>query len=228
MNKIYSPYQSVLKICDSIVTSSGVTIPCITGQTGLVDVISQNGYRYKAGFWDEILNNPLIQEKIQKRKCLGTIEHPEDDSEYLSTSYEQASHVVMKAWVQNHQPFATFGLLNNPKGNAIKALIDVGCNPGVSTRGLGNFESDSISSFVSSENYAFITWDIVKDPNFSELDMRPISDSIKSTHIFKELCEMHQLKDSSDKSYNKDTLSKSMDRAIEALLDFKKNLQFLD
>ena len=191
----------------------------------MVDIVSQNGYRYKTDFWDKVLGCQFVQDKINRRKCLGTIEHPEEDGEYLATSYENASHVVLKAWVQNHQPFATFGLLNNTKGNAIKALIDVGCNPGVSTRGMGNFEQDGISKFVSSDNYVFITWDVVKDPNFSELDMAPISDSIRQSHIFKELCEMHQLKDSVDESYNKQSLLTSMTKAIDALIIVKKQIE---
>lgn len=214
---ISSTIRTSFKITDSISTDTGVTIPCITGQVGQVDFVSQNGYRYRTNFWNEVLSNPLVQDQIKNREMLGTIEHPIDDEEYLKTSYENASHVVLKAWTDNNNPFATFGLLNNPKGNAIKALIDVGCKPGVSTRGLGDFETDQVSKYVSSDGYALICWDIVKNPNFSELSMSPISDSVKAHPLFKELCQQHHLKDSADDHYSSASLAADMSKVINEL-----------
>jgi len=224
IHKISSDYMSRFKICDSVTTDSGVTIPCISGQVGMVDSVSQNGYRYKTDFWDTILADRSIQDSINSRHMLGMIEHPEDDARFMATPYEDASHVVMKAWVQDHQPIATFGLLNNPHGNAIKALLDVGCQPGVSTRGLGSFGQDAESQFVDSANYKLITWDLVRNPNFSTLSMAPVTDSLRKNPIFQELVDMHQLKDSSDEHYNPQGLRAEMIAAIDAIMK-KYNLK---
>lgn len=217
MLKIGTTIRTRFKVCDSVTLTSGVTIPCITGQVGQVDEVSQNGYRYKQGFWDTILNDRVIQETIESHDMLGTIEHPVDDDKFLRTPYEDASHIVLKAWVQNHQPFATFGLLNNEKGNQIKALVDVGHKPGVSTRGMGQFDRDNISQFVSEKDYVLITWDIVRSPNFATLKMAEITDSLISNPIFKELTDMHQIKDSSYKGYDKALLIEDMSKAITDL-----------
>jgi hypothetical protein len=206
--------------------SSGITIPCITGQVGQVDEVSQNGYRYKSDFWDKVLGDPIIQEIIKAHDMLGTIEHPTDDEKFLKTPYDEASHIVLKAWVQDHNPFATFGLLNNDKGNQIKALIDVGHRPGVSTRGLGQFDRDAISQFVSDQDYVLITWDIVRSPNFSTLKMNELTDAITDSAIFKELMGMHQIKDSAYKGYDKNLLIADMGKAIAELqqkYEFLKN-----
>lgn len=224
IHKISSDYNSKFKICDSVTTASGVVIPCISGQVGMVDSVSQNGYRYMNSFWDTILADSAIQDTIASRRMLGMIEHPEDDMKFMATPYEDASHVVLKAWVQNHQPYATFGLLNNPHGNAIKALLDVGCQPGVSTRGLGSFGQDQISQFVDSTNYKLITWDLVRNPNFSTLAMSPVTDSLRANPIFKELVDMHQLKDSSDEHYSPQGLRAEMIAAIDAIMK-KYNLK---
>jgi hypothetical protein len=197
--------------------SSGVTIPCISGQVGQVDVVSQNGYRYKRGFWDKVLGDPIVQDLIKQHDMLGTIEHPQDDNAFLRTPYEDASHIVLKAWVQDSNPFATFGLLNNEKGNQIKALVDVGHCPGVSTRGMGQFGKDEISQFVSDVDYVLIGWDIVRSPNFSTLKMSEITDSLMSNPIFKELTDMHQIKDSAYKGYDKNLLITDMGKAISEL-----------
>lgn len=225
LNKISSAYQTRFRITDSVVTDSGITIPTISGQVGQVDLVSQNGYRYKTDFWDKILADEATQKVIESRRMLGTIEHPKDDDEFMSTSYENASHVVFKAWVQDHQPFATFGLANNPKGNAIKALVDLGVQPGVSTRGLGSFGKDSISQFVEDANYCLLTWDIVKNPNFSELCLSPVTDSLAANPLFQELVDMHQLKDSADEHYDREALLNDAARLISELQDVVKRIR---
>lgn len=217
LNKIQSVRKSRFKICDSLQLESGVTIPCITGQVGQVDVISQNGYRYRTDFWNHVLADSVTQQQIAARDMLNMIEHPEDDNEYLKTPYEKASHVVIKAWVDNNNPFAILGLLNNEHGNKIKALVDVGHHPGVSTRGLGSYDQDSVSQYVSEENYLLLGWDIVVSPNFADLKMSPVTDSLISSPLFKELCEMHQLKDSVDVHYDKSKLLVDIDAAISNL-----------
>lgn len=219
MLKLGSTIRTQFKICDSVTLQSGITIPCITGQVGQVDEISQNGYRYKSDFWDIILNDPIVQESILAHDMIGTIEHPIDDDKFLRTPYEEASHIVLKAWVQEHQPFAIFGLLNNEKGNKIKALVDVGHRPGVSTRGLGQFENDNISKFVSPKDYVLITWDIVRSPNFSTLKMDEITDSLIQNPLFKELTDMHKIKDSAYIGYDRNHLIDDMGKTIKELQD---------
>lgn len=218
LNKITTVRRSPMRVADSVVTATGEKIPCVVGQTSQVDFVSQNGYRYKKGFWNKVLSDSAIQEKIQARDMLGCIEHPISDEEYLKTPYEKASHIVLKAWVADDgNPWATFGILNNPHGNAIKALLDMGHQPGVSTRGLGEFEIDDQSQFVSDDNYAFLTWDLVRNPNFQSLKMEKVTDSIKSSPLFKEVCQMYHLRDSVDTSYNRDSLFKEIGAGISEL-----------
>lgn len=217
MLKLGTTIRTKFKVCDSITLASGVTVPCITGQVGQVDEVSQNGYRYKTDFWDKVLSDQIVQDQIACHDMLGTIEHPIDDDKFLRTPYDEASHVVLKAWVQNHNPYATLGLLNNDKGNQIKALVDVGHKPGVSTRGMGQFDRDQISQFVSDVDYVLISWDIVRSPNFATLKMSEVTDSLIHNPIFKELADMHQIKDSAYKGYDKDLLIDDMGKAIAEL-----------
>lgn len=221
MLKLQSSLKASFKICDSITTPSGETCPVIAGQCSHVDVISQNGYRYKNGFWDKVINSDLVQEAIATRDMLGMIEHPEEDDAFLRTPYEEASHVVIKAWCQDGNPFAQFGILNNTKGNALKALIDIKHCPGISTRGLGVFGKDEISQFVDESNYAFIVWDIVKSPNFADLKAAKVTDSLRQKPLFQEFTEMYHLRDSVDESYNRENLIKDMEKVQETLIKMK-------
>lgn len=224
MFKIYDSNRTNFKVLDSIVLPSGEKAPCICGQIGQCDVVSQNGYYYKRDFWGKVLSNPAVQDQVNNKEMRGMIEHPEDDDEFLCTPYDKASHIVTKVWEENGNPFGVFVLLNNPNGNAIKALIDVGAAVGVSTRGMGNFGHDQKGQYVDDVDYLLLTFDIVARPNFSSLRMAPVTDSIKANPIFKELCEMHQLKDSTYQNYSKESLAADMDSAIQALIKVKEGL----
>lgn len=219
LSKIQSVRRTLLRVTDSIQMDNGITCPCITGQVSQVGVISQNGYRYNLGFWD-IINTPEFQERVESRDLLGTIEHPTDDAEYLRTPYEKASHVAVKSWLDGEgNPYATFALLNNDKGNAIKALVDVGHKPGVSTRGLGDIVKDATSEFVSPEGYQIISWDIVRAPNFQSLHLDKVSDSLMASPLFKEVCGMYQVRDSieTQTGVSKEVILKEIADGIKAL-----------
>lgn len=226
LNKIESTCRTKFKVCDSRRTEDGAIMPVIYGQCGEVDKVSGNGYRYKRGFWDAVFANGAVEQSIRNRDMLGMIEHPLDDNDFVKTPYDKASHVVLNAWVgDDGNPYAEFGLLNNRAGNDIKALVEVGHRPGVSTRGFGTFGNDDISQFVEHDGYVLITWDIVRSPNFGDLKMDRVSDSLMASPIFKELSEMNGLRDCGrDYGHNKERLKADMAKAIEALQKLITNL----
>lgn len=226
INKIQTIKGYKMRICDSKVLESGVTVPIIQGQVSEVEVMSQNGYYYKRDFWRNILNQPQVADAIRNRDMLGMIEHPTDDEEYLKTPYDKASHFVYKAWVENDgNPYAQFGLLNNEQGNNIKALIEIGHRTGVSSRGLGEMATDEMGQYVTDDNYMFLTWDIVRSPNFADLKLDKVTDSLRQSPVFKELVQMNHLKDSADEHYPQSKLVKNMDMAINALIEMKRELE---
>jgi len=199
--KVHLPYKTAFRVSDSIKTESGVTIPVIEGQLSQVDIVSPNGYYYKPTFWHKILCQDCVKEMIRNRECLGMIEHPIPDEEYIKTPYDKASHVVLSVWLQGDNPFGRFGLLNNEQGNAIKALVDVGVPVGVSTRGFGDNKTDERgNTYIDEDSFALITWDIVRNPNFSDLHMTAtqVTDSLRSNPLYKELLDQYKLRDSAD------------------------------
>lgn len=226
INKIQTTRGNKMRICDSITLDSGINVPIIQGQCSEVDVMSQNGYYYKRDFWKKILSQPCVVDAIRNRDMLGMIEHPTDDDAYLKTPYDKASHFVYKAWVEDDgNPYAQFGLLNNEQGNNIKALIEIGHRTGVSSRGLGEMATDENGQYVTDDNYMFITWDIVRSPNFADLKLDKVTDSLRKSPIFKELVQMNCLKDSVDEHYSQSNLIKNMDMAINAMVEIKRELE---
>ena len=222
LNKIQSIYRSSFRVVDSIESADGTRIPIIRGAASRVDTASQKGYRYRKGFWDKVIGDSSLQERVSGRDMLGMIEHPLDDAEYMRTPLDKASHIVLRAWVdeETHDPWIDCGLLNNPAGNSIKALVDVGFRPGCSTRAMGGFLQDSIGDYLDEDNYAVITWDIVRSPNFEDIRLERVSDS----SIFREAVQMYQLRDSVDDAYSPNKLKSDLDLAITALRRMADNL----
>lgn len=223
LSKIQSVYRSSFRILDSIESGAdGTRIPIIRGAASRVDTASQKGYRYRSGFWDKVINDSGLQQRVSDRDMLGMIEHPLDDASYNRTPMDKASHIVLRAWVDDrtHEPWIDCGLLNNEAGNSIKALVDVGFKPGCSTRALGGFLSDSIGEYLDENNYAVITWDLVRSPNFEDIRLEKVSDS----SIFREVVQMFQLRDSVDEAYSSAKLRSDIDSAIDALRRIKDGL----
>ena len=223
MLKLQSIQPSILRVCDSRKLDSGVTIPCIVGQVSSEEVVSQNGYRYRKGFWKKVLNSTSVISAINNRDMLGMIEHPSDDDAFLKTPYDGASHIVLKAWcdAKTGNPYAEFGILNSQKGNELKALLEVGHKPGVSTRGMGNYGTDGVSQYVDEDGYVLLTWDIVRSPNFADLKMDKVTDSLMRNPLFSEITGMNQLRDSADEHYDRSKLIKELSSAITALTNAK-------
>lgn len=223
--RLQTTIPTKFRVCDSIVAASGVQIPVLEGRMSRSEVPSEKGYRYRRGFWTRIIEDPKVQEKIASRDMLGCIEHPEDDDAYMNTPYEEASHIILRAWVKDDEPYARIGLLNNDKGNKIKALTDIGHRPGASTRALGGYEDDEKGKYVPEDRFAFITWDIVNAPNFGTVKMDKVSDSLASSPLFKEVVQMYHLRDSVDEHYDSNKLKADMELALGALQRIQNHLK---
>lgn len=215
--KINSVIVSPFKIVDSVTLPTGVTVPCIEGKASRSEVISQKGYRYRKGFWPQVLADADLQAMIENRQMLGMIEHPEDDNEFLCTPYKKAAVICLRAWIKNDEPFITLGLLNNEEGNAIKALIEVGHKPGVSTRAFGTYAEDGVSKYVEPDGYKVRAWDVVTRPNFEDIRMDKVGDSLGSLPDFRALMQMTELRDSVDGNYNPAKLKSEIEQVVQHL-----------
>lgn len=223
--KIQSTLITHFRVTDSIETPTGEKMMCITGKASHCEVISQKGYRYRKGFWEKVISDPELQRRIEARDVLGMIEHPLNDMDFLHTPYDKAAVVCLKAWCEGYDPYITLGILNNVQGNAVKALVEVGHKPGVSTRGFGDYGQDSISSYIEEEGFKCIGWDVVRAPNFEDIRMDKVSDSLETLPEFRELMQMTQLRDSVDEDYNQTHLKSDIEKAIAFLKRISNNLK---
>ena len=72
IKKIQTVIVTHMRVCDSVITAAdGGKIPLVKGPVSASDVISEKGYRYKRGFWNNILNREYVKDAISSRKMLG-------------------------------------------------------------------------------------------------------------------------------------------------------------
>lgn len=221
MKKIQTSIESRFRICDSMTDASGNKIPIIYGPLSSEEEISKKGYRYRSGFWNKILSQPYIQEQINSRQMLGMIEHPEADDEYMATPYDKAALVVMKVDVEDGTPMGTLALPNNPQGNALKALAELGVPIGISTRAFGDVLHDEVSDFIDDDSFALITWDATRKPNLTSAYTAKLTDSILSNPLYQGLLDAYQIRDS-HQSDNYDKIADAESKKM--LLEIKSQL----
>lgn len=212
VSRIETIYKTTLRVSDGKKQDDGLLI--VEGFVSEAEKVSPNGYRYKSTFWPKVLSQDYVKDMINSRESLGCEEHPEDDNHYMLTPYSKATHFVksleLKKLGDSMAPYAKLAVLNTAKGCDLKALVEVKVPLGVSTRGLGVTLSDSISNFIEEEEYRYITHDVVRNPNFSTLRVKAVTDSMIANPLFKELTQAIHLRESGSEYFNREKLLKDI------------------
>ena len=113
--------------------SSRVRYPiCEIGQK------NHNGRIYEMEVWNNVFENPDIQQKLQRRNLFGNQEHPEDSK--LKLNKDETSHIVSNMYADGDTIKADLDVLPTDAGRFIQTLLDAGCEVGVSTRAEGELE----------------------------------------------------------------------------------------
>lgn len=150
---------------------SGVKFPlAIPGKFSLCNTVNGNNRRYPSAVWEKNLQegSPL-QSGIAKRRSLGLLEHPKDGV----VSYNSPiSHVVTRAFMEGIEVGGEITLINTPEGHKMAALIEVGHNPCVSSRGYGSVVKAADGVDDVQDDFVCESWDLVMNPSFVVAELR--------------------------------------------------------
>lgn len=102
----------------------------------------------------------LAVESVNKRikdglSVYGELNHPEN----LNIDLNNVSHIITEMGVQGTNAVGKAKILNTPKGQIVKAILEGGGKLGVSSRGSGNVVEGKVSGFN------LVTVDIVAQPS---------------------------------------------------------------
>jgi hypothetical protein len=106
-------------------------------------------------------NIDQLAETVSARGLYGELDHPTDSIVHLSNT----SHVVTKLWWEGNTLMGEGEILPTPSGMILKKLIESNCRIGISSRGVGNGQTNSEGVLVIGESYKLITFDAVADPS---------------------------------------------------------------
>ena len=177
---------------------------------------TRNGRKYSEQLWENVFNNPLMQEKIKNGVCYGELGHPEDRTE---TEIEKIAICLREQPVKNDkgQLVAVFDILDTPCGRILKTLCDYGSKLGISSRGQGDLVTDyNGDESVDPDTYECECWDVVLVPGVetARLDYMTESLNTKNKKLKIALKESLNEAEDKDKKIMEDTL-KNLNIVVE-------------
>jgi hypothetical protein len=137
------------------------------------EVKNGNGRIYRS---DELKN--VVEDCQRKIKAgnyiMGELNHPDT----LSIDLNNVSHAITEMYMDGNNAVGRMKLLNTPKGQLARAIMEGGVRLGVSSRGTGNVnESGEVSGF------SFVTVDIVSTPSAPDAYPNLVYESLNSKKI---------------------------------------------
>ncbi len=106
-------------------------------------------------------NVEKLEETVAARGLYGELDHPTDSIIHLANT----SHVITRLWWEGNVLMGESEILPTPSGMILKKLIESGCRIGISSRGVGNGQTNNEGVLVIGESYKLITFDAVADPS---------------------------------------------------------------
>lgn len=146
-----------INLCESSSHKGGLTK--FRGKFQEAEAVNKNKRMYPYSVLDE--NVHRLQEALAERRLIGELDHPTDSIVHFGN----ASHLVTKLWWDGNVLMGEGEILNTPSGKVLQALINDGVKVGISSRGVGNGQSNEDGILVIGESYKLITFDVVADPS---------------------------------------------------------------
>ena len=169
---------------------------------------TRNGRKYSEQLWENVFNDPLMQEKIKNKVCYGELGHPADRSEI---DPEKVAICLAEQPVKNDkgQLIACFDILDTPNGRILKTLCDYGSTLAISSRGQGDIIKDiNGNEEVDPDTYECECWDIVLIPGVEKARLKYVNESFTSKQTLCEaLTKTFNNEDEEGKKIMKETLN---------------------
>lgn len=152
----------------------------IPGRFSVCDCINGNNRRYSKTVWEKNLKpGSVLTESIKRNAAFGLLEHPKDG---IVTLLSPISHHITDAKMVEAKDQAgktifevhgTIEILETPEGKKLRALIEGGYNPLVSSRGYGSLTKAADGVDEVCEDYVCEGWDVVIKPSFETAELTP-------------------------------------------------------
>lgn len=116
---------------------------------------NRNGRTYPRSVLEREVNR-YIKEYVKTNRALGELNHPD----YPKPDPAMASHRITEMWQEGNNFMGKAIVLNTPRGQILRGLLEGGTQMGVSTRGAG-----TIKEAVVQDDFKLFCVDSVSDPS---------------------------------------------------------------
>ena len=130
----------------------------LSGLMQMAETKNGNGRMYPHAILEREVK--LYERMVNQKRALGELDHP--DSAVINLA--NASHMVTKIWMDGPKVMGTIRVLNTPSGQILRALVDSGCQLGISSRGMGSVRESNGVTMVE-DDFQLICFDMVSDPS---------------------------------------------------------------
>ena len=125
---------------------------------------TKNGRVYSEKLWENVLQSDYLAETYDSKTLFGELDHP---SEYVEMRALTSAFNITKLEKRPDKGliWGKADILNTPAGNVLYTLLKYGSKMGVSSRGSGSITEKDGVSYVSEDDFNFVTFDAVSQPS---------------------------------------------------------------
>jgi hypothetical protein len=131
----------------------------LAGKLQAANTKNQNGRIYQRNILEREVTN--YAKAIKERRALGELDHPETST----VSLQNVSHLVTNAYWDGDEVKGNIEVLDTPKGQILKNLLDAGITIGISSRGVGSTTKTHEGVDMVNDDFQLICFDIVSEPS---------------------------------------------------------------
>ena len=149
--------QGITYVAES--KSDGVKTYNIEGVFAQAEQKNRNGRIYERKIMESAVGK-YVDDYVSKNRAVGELNHPDGPTIDLGN----VSHLITELRWEGNDVVGKARILDTPKGQIVRGLLDGGVQLGVSTRGMGSLESRGDAMYVK-DDFILNTVDIVADPS---------------------------------------------------------------
>lgn len=140
---------------------------------------TRNGRHYSEKLWENVFNNPLVQEQFKNGGIVGELDHPVDRDDICT---EKVAVIMPEPPIKKDgKYYGKFNILDTPCGRIVHTLAKAGFRFGVSSRGTGDV--DEYTDEVDPATYDFTCFDVVLLPAVESARMKLVTEGLETNKV---------------------------------------------
>jgi hypothetical protein len=174
------------KIKSADITKPNAILGMFDGECMDSAITNLNGLDITSEVMDVVFSSDEYRQGIDKGWYIGFLGHPEDPNEM---GFQDGCIVMTEGHMdKDGKVYGKFNLIDTPVGRIVKTFIDAGVKFGISIRGAGDIENNS----VDPETFVFRGFDLVSFPAYPEsipvFTEIAASTNAKDRAMYKKIC----------------------------------------